>query len=58
VVKDYREGLSIIEDFINDPNAYWGAHKIPREHVATACHNLKHAGVPIPPYIEQALGAC
>lgn len=57
VVKDYREGLKIIEDFIDDPNAYWRGHKIPRAHVVTACRNLKHAGVAIPPYIEQVLAA-
>ncbi len=56
LVRDYREGLDIMLRFVDNPGAYWDATGVSRSLVARARDNLTMAGVPIPPYIEEALG--
>ena len=56
VVDSYARGLKIIEDFIRDPAGYWRESGIPLDHVLAAHRNLLAAGVPMPPFIEAALG--
>ena len=41
---------------MDDPAAYWRERSIPFEQVRLARANLMKAGVPIAPFIEEALG--
>ena len=54
-VRAYEEGYAIMAAFVDDPAAYWREHGIAFDRVRFARDNLKKAGVPIPPYIEEAL---
>ena len=54
-VRAYEEGYAVMAAFVDDPAAYWREHGIAFDRVRFARDNLKKAGVPIPPYIEEAL---
>jgi len=55
MVSSYQEALAVIQEFLDDPAAYWRQAGIDLEKVASARDNLSRAGVVIPPYIERAL---
>ncbi len=55
-VGSYEEGFAVMEAFLDDPAAWWRERDIPLEKVRFARQNLGKAGVPIPPYIDAALG--
>ncbi|EHJ47295.1 hypothetical protein DFW101_1285 [Solidesulfovibrio carbinoliphilus subsp. oakridgensis] len=54
-VKSYEEGYAVIAGFLDDPAGYWRDRDIPLAKVRQARDNLRHAGMPIPPYIDEAL---
>jgi len=54
-VGSYAEGLAVMSAFLDDPAGYWREREIPFEKVRVARDNLKKAGMPIPPYIDEAL---
>ncbi len=54
-VAGYEEGYAVIAAFLDDPAAYWRARAIPLEKVRAARQNLRAAGMPIAPYIDEAL---
>jgi predicted Rossmann-fold nucleotide-binding protein len=54
-VGSYEEGFAVLSAFLDDPAAYWREHDIPFEKVRVARENMKKAGVPVPPYIDEAL---
>ncbi len=54
-VGSYAEGHAVMAAFLDDPGAYWREREIPQEKVRLARHNLRAAGMPIPPYIDEAL---
>lgn len=54
-VKSYEEGYAVITGFLDDPASYWKEHEIPAAKVRQARDNLRQAGMPIPPYIDEAL---
>ncbi len=54
-VKSYEEGYAVITGFLDDPAGYWKEHAIPAIKVRQARDNLRQAGMPIPPYIDEAL---
>lgn len=56
-VASYEEGYAVMAAFLDDPGAYWREREIPLEKVRTARENLRAAGMPIPPYIDEALEA-
>jgi len=54
-VRTYEEGYAVMAAFVDDPAAYWRERGIAFSRVRFARDNLKKAGVPIAPYIEEAL---
>jgi hypothetical protein len=54
-VRAYEEGYAVMAAFVDDPAAYWRERGISFDRVRFARDNLKKAGVPIAPYIEEAL---
>ncbi|MGM0611392.1 MAG: Rossmann fold nucleotide-binding protein [Thermodesulfobacteriota bacterium] len=55
LVSSYSEGFDIISRFIDSPLDYWQKADIDLNKVKQARNSLQNAGVPIPPYIENAL---
>lgn len=55
LVSSYSEGLEIISRFIDSPLEYWRKAEIDLSQVRRARDSLYSAGVPIPPYIDNAL---
>ena len=55
-VTSYEQGYAVLAGFLDDPAGYWREREIPLEKVKLARDNLRAAGMPIPPYIDAALG--
>lgn len=57
VVRDYDGVLEVIADFARDPASYWEKAGISERDLLLACDNAMHAGVVIPPYLQEAMDA-
>jgi hypothetical protein len=55
LVRSYDQGLELIQEFMDDPCAYWQSVGVGADIVQRARENLQALQMSIPPYIESAV---